>query len=244
MNSPLTRSIPVKGAYNVRDLGGYPIADSETLWRRVLRADALHRLDADDVALLIDAGVATVIDLRHDNELAEQPNPLAGHPAVSYHNVSLFADLAPTVTPGEDALLALYLKALDERGETIARVLTLIAEAKDGAVLFHCTAGKDSTGVIAALLLTIAGVETALIVEDYALTAQMIEPMIDELVEGARARGIDPERFMPFLASEPQTMALTIAHIETTHGSVAAYLRSIGLSDTTIARLRARLAGD
>ena len=106
MNSPLTRSIPVKGAYNVRDLGGYRIADTETLWRRVLRADALHRLDAEDVAMLIDAGVTTVVDLRHDNECAEQPNPLAGHPGVSYHNVSLFADLAPVSLRAKTPFLA------------------------------------------------------------------------------------------------------------------------------------------
>lgn len=244
MNSPLSRHIAIAGAYNIRDLGGYRTPDGETAWRRVLRADALHRLDAEGVASLVEAGVATVIDLRHNNECAEQPNPFARHHAVRYHNVSLFADLAPTAEPGEDALFVLYRKALDERCETIARVLTLIAEAGEGAVLFHCTAGKDRTGIIAALLLAIAGVETALILEDYALTAEMIAPMIEELVEGAKTRGIAAEGFMPFLAAEPATMAMTIEHIETTYGSMRGYLTRIGLSQDTIGKLAKRLSGD
>ena len=244
MSLPLNRHLPIKGTFNIRDLGGYTTAAGETRWRRVLRADGLHRVDADGVDSLVAAGVNTVIDLRHPGELATQPNPFNGHPQVHYHNVSLFDSLAPEPREGEDVLLSLYRLALDTRQDAIAEVLTFIAEAPEGAVLFHCTAGKDRTGIVSALLLAVAGVEAALIVEDYALTGEMIAPMIEEIVADAIARGADAERFRPLLASDPATMAATIAYLDETYGSPAVYLEKIGLSTQTIDRLRRRLTGD
>jgi protein-tyrosine phosphatase len=244
MHSQLNRHLPVKGTYNVRDLGGYAAQNGETRWRRMLRADGLHRLDATGMDTLVAEGVTTVIDLRHADELAAQPNPFGGNPAVRYHNVSLFDQLAPTTHEGGDLLLELYKLALDSRQPAIAEVLGIIADAPEGAVLFHCTAGKDRTGIVSALLLAVAGVEAALIVEDYALTGRMIAPMVEEIIADAAARGANVETFRPLLASEPQTMAETIAYLEQRHGSAESYLRQIGLSDGTIGRLRNRLVGD
>lgn len=193
---------------------------------------------------LVEAGVATVIDLRHPGELASQPNPFHANPAVRYYNVSLFDQLAPTPKPGQDLLLELYILALDTRQQALAEVLTLIAEAPQGTVLYHCTAGKDRTGVVSALVLSVAGVDTDLIVQDYALTAQMIAPMIEEMSAHAQAQGANVEYFRPLLASDPSTMVETIAYIERTHGSAVAYLERIGLSSQIIDRLRNRLLGD
>ncbi|RYG94163.1 MAG: tyrosine-protein phosphatase, partial [Alphaproteobacteria bacterium] len=192
MQPPYTRHLPVVGTYNVRDLGGYRAAMGETRWRRVLRADGLHRLDDAGMAVLVGEGVTTVIDLRHADELAHQPNPFEGNPAVRYHNVSLFDQLSPTPKPGGDLLLDLYKLALAERQDAIAAVLTTIAEAPEGVVLFHCTAGKDRTGIVAALLLGLVGVDADMIVEDYALTAGYLAPIMAEITAGAVARGADP----------------------------------------------------
>jgi protein-tyrosine phosphatase len=111
-------------------------------------------------------------------------------------------------------------------------------------VLFHCTAGKDRTGLIAALMLALAGVETAVIAEDYALTGPMIAPLLESFIADAAARGTDIEAFRPLLSCDPQTMAATLAFLIDNHGSVKAYLASIGLSDDTIDRLQARLTGE
>jgi protein-tyrosine phosphatase len=244
MQTQFERHLPVKGTYNVRDLGGYATADGQTQWRRILRADGLHRLDDEGMAALVDAGVVTVIDLRRADELAQQPNPLSGNDAVSYHNISLFEDLAPTAERTGDALYDLYVRALATRREAIAQILTLIAEAPEGAVLFHCTAGKDRTGIIAALTLALAGVESGVIEEDYALTGKMIEPLIAEIVEHAAARGVEMTTFMPMLACEPATMAATMAHIAAEYGSVDAYLMLIGMAPEAVAKLKARLVGE
>ncbi|SPP92457.1 MULTISPECIES: tyrosine-protein phosphatase [Bradyrhizobium] len=238
------RHLPIPGTFNIRDLGGYAAGSAETRWRRILRADGLHHLDAAGMTALTGEGVTTVIDLRHDHELQSRPNPFHGHPTVAYHNVSLFERLAPADMSVSDVLLDLYIQALTTRHGAISQVLTLIAEAPRGVVLFHCTAGKDRTGLVAALLLALAGVADATILDDYALTKLMIAPLLDRLIAEAEERDADLAALRPLLACEPQTMAATIAHILDNHGSVEAYLLAIGLSDATIARLKARLLED
>lgn len=246
MNAQFDRHLNIAGAYNIRDLGGYPAGSNQTQWRRVLRADALHRLDQAGVEALIEAGVRTVIDLRHEGELAQAPNPLSRDERVHYINVSLFENLAPQAMVADaktpvDMLLNLYLDALAQRQEAIRQVLTHIAQAGEGAVMFHCTAGKDRTGVIAALLLSVAGVDAETIRGDYALTKAAIAPMIEELVAGAKARGADVDGFMPLLACEPATMQAMLDHLEAQYGGAAAYLAGIGLDAALVARLRDRL---
>jgi protein-tyrosine phosphatase len=226
MDTQFTRHLPLAGTHNVRDLGGYPAAGGTTRWRRVLRADSLHKLDADGVAALIDEGLLTVIDLRQPQELDSHPNPFASHDGVRYHNVSLFERVIPPMD-ASDVLLEMYKLALSDRGEALRTILTAIAEAGDeGAVLFHCTAGKDRTGIVAALLLSLAGVDSDTIKADYAMTAALIA---------------DPASFQKLLAAEPATMAAFIAHIDDVHGGVEAYLASIGIGAEVQARLRARL---
>ncbi len=237
------RHLKLAGALNVRDLGGYAIAGGgSTQWGRVLRAASLHKLGRAELDWLAGRGLATVIDLRRAGELEEAPNPFSRFDGVAYHHVSLFDRLAPLDMVGStNRLLDLYRIALDERRAEFARVLTLIAEAPDGAVLFHCAAGKDRTGLVAAILLLIAGVDRDLIVEDYAMTGPLIAPMLDELVEQARQKGFDLAGFRELLTCEPATMAGALDALDTVHGGVEPYLARIGLSEETVRRLRLRL---
>ena len=242
------RHLPIKGTFNIRDLGGYETTDGVTRWRRLLRADGLHKLQPDGVDQLVSHGVVTVIDLRHASELEHQPNPFAERDGVDYHNVSLFENLAPP-TPENmpkddiDVLHELYVMALKERHDAILKILQIIADAPEGTVLFHCTAGKDRTGIIAALTLGLAGVDHETIVKDYALTEIMIAPIVDEIIAAVVARGGNAERMRPLLASKPETMQATLDHILENHGSIEAYLKDIGLDDGVKDRIRARLAG-
>ena len=240
MDTQPARHLPIAGTYNIRDLGGYATEGGQTRWRALFRADSLHRIDADGVATLVEYGVRTIVDLRQAQELEHQPNPLATHPGVRYHNVSLFDAVIPP--PGAaDVLLEMYKLALANRGPALNAILTAIADAEDGAVLFHCTAGKDRTGIVAALLLLVAGVDPDTIGRDYSVTAQMIAPMVDELIAGAKARGADVESFRPMLASNPKTMAAFLVHITDVHGGIAAYLDLIGVDAAAQQKLRVRL---
>jgi protein-tyrosine phosphatase len=241
------RLIALDGAHNVRDLGGYATGKGGlTRWRSILRGDALHALSEMDIGTLIEHGLTTVIDLRSEDEIAAQANPFTRNERVRYRNISLFGAMAPLemmagAMSGFD-MGHRYCRALDECQPAIADVLRQIADAPDGIVLFHCSAGKDRTGVISALLLANAGVEEETIIEDYALTATISGPLIALLRERAVRRGISPDIADVVLASEPASMVRAMQHLTETHGGVKAYLGAIGLDDAAIDRLASRLS--
>jgi protein-tyrosine phosphatase len=241
------RLIALDGAHNVRDLGGYRTHDGGlTRWHSIFRGDALHGLSEADIAVLCDHGLATVIDLRNAAEIAVEANPFDGHAQVRYVNTSVFSALAPVEMMAADYVAFdmgdRYCQALDKCQTAIADVLATIAAAPDGAVLFHCSAGKDRTGIIAALLLANAGVDETTIVEDYALTASVSGPLIANLRARALARGIPGELADIVLASAPHSMARALAHLDDAHGGVYRYLTRIGLSGAQVESLKGRLS--
>lgn len=241
MTTVFSRHIPVAGTYNVRDLGGYDTPNGRTAWRRLLRADGLHRLDQAGMDLLVETGVRTIIDLRHASELASQPNPFATNSSVRYHNISLIAELSPQLSNASVPLPQLYCRLIDRQQSMIAQVFELIAEAGEGTVLFHCTAGKDRTGLIAALLLGLVGVSEDHILTDYAQTAAFIAPMVDEVLQRITASDADFEKYRAFLASDRAFMEAALRHIEDAHGSIVAYLAAIGLDQRVLERVSMRL---
>lgn len=240
------RLIALTGAHNVRDLGGYETRDGGlTRWRSILRGDALHALSQDDIATLMAHGLSTVIDLRNPVEIAREANPFDGFDGVDYVNIPMFSALAPVeMMAAEQAGFDMghrYCLGLDACQKTIAEVLTTMAQAPDGVILFHCSAGKDRTGIIAALLLANAGVDDTTIVEDYALTGTISGPLIASLRERALTRGVAASLADIVLASEPESMRRALDHLQGKYGSVDGYLTRIGLDRATISRLRDRL---
>lgn len=223
------RHIRLDGAFNVRDLGGYPTArGGTTRWRSFLRADALHELTEQDVSTLLSIDLRTVIDLRSDAELAYQPSVFARHERVRYHHIPLFDGLAPA-----DFMLGLaetidlshrYIEAVDTCRPALLRVADTIAESDDGVVLFNCTAGKDRTGIVAAMLLALAGVAHEDIAADYALTGELAGPFIDRLTARALARGLEPTIAAKLLSSERSAMLSFMRHIEQQHAGFHNYL--------------------
>ncbi|UXN72333.1 tyrosine-protein phosphatase [Devosia sp. A8/3-2] len=148
------------------------------------------------------------------------------------------APIAMSETPFDMARR--YCDAPDKCGPQLTEVLRTIIAALQGIVLFHCTAGKDRTGIIAALLLLVAGVERNDIVADYALTAAA-DGLIDQLRERALSAGGRPEHVERVLASDAATMQAMLDHLETAHGGIDAYLARIGLSQAEVALLANRL---
>ena len=122
-------------------------------------------------------------------------------------------------------------------------ILTRIAQVPEGAVLFNCTAGKDRTGIIAALLLGVAGVSEAGILEDYVLTEQMIPDLVTEFLSISRANGGDVARYATLLESPADTMAKMLSHISQHYGSVQDYVLQTGVARADLSRLDSRLCG-
>jgi protein-tyrosine phosphatase len=172
------RLVTLVGAFNFRDLGGYRGRDGRaTRWGQLFRSDTLHELTQRDVEVLRSLGLATIVDLRTARELGHTGRgPLASEP-IAYRHLSVIKDgggggetVGAPATPGEE-LGERYLWYLDEGRPALVEALRLLTEPAHLPLVFHCAAGKDRTGVLAALVLDIVGVDPHLIVADYLITA-------------------------------------------------------------------------
>ena len=145
------RRIRLGKMLNLRDLGGYPASGGKTTrWGRMLRGDNPAGLSQADRDWLLERGITTVIDLRSPAEMEKLPDELAGQPGFAYRHLPLSGGVK---LPHEEELVGWGYFQILERKEEVRAVLAAIADAP-GGVLFHCMAGKDRTGCVAALLLT------------------------------------------------------------------------------------------
>jgi protein-tyrosine phosphatase len=239
------RHLPLEGAYNVRDIGGYGTVDGRTTrWGILFRADGLHRLPPDAQARLHAQGVKTVVDLRRSDELEAAPNVFAKSSQVTYHHMSLLIDKPPVVVENLRSLIDIYRIILDERQDQVRTVLSTFAAPEGLPGVVHCTAGKDRTGVIVALILGLCGVPHDTIVADYALTSTYLgEAFMEEARQRAVKRGFIWEQYQPMVTCPPENMEATLHHLDTTYGGFEAYADHIGFAEEQIRRLREALLG-
>lgn len=236
----INRKMEVAGAFNVRDLGGYPTGGGrETAWGRFYRADGLHAVTEAGRQALLDAGVRTIVDLRHAGELAASPNVFAGSDRIAYHHVSLI-NPASFAAVRVRSLAEMYIGLLDNGYASLRAILEALAGEADGSALFHCTAGKDRTGIVAGLLLDLAGVPPETIADDYAQTAANIAPIMGQLRAG-RPIGVPEEAYERFLGCDRDHMLEMLAHLHNRYGGAETYLLEAGLNADRLAILKARL---
>ena len=233
------RRLDLPRLLNARDLGGCPTLDGGvTRWRSLVRADDLAQLDTAGLRALTDLGIRTVIDLRWRAEAERHPSPIpAALPQVDYRRVSL---LTPTEDEwherSADATKELWnCVVLEQVRLELREVLAAIAAAAPGPLLFHCIAGKDRTGLVAALLLALADVGPAAIAHDYALSSVNLR---DGYLERYAHR--HPHEILAVLHC-PEEGAYNMLKFLAHAGGVRPYLRGIGLQSGEIATLRARL---
>jgi len=239
------RHLPLAGALNFRDLGGYPTTDGHTTrWRTVFRADGLHQLTDTDLETLRPVSLRTVIDLRTAAELDERGRfPVDAHP-VAYHHLSIIDQTwdpsAPFDTAGTPAefLHSAYRTMLDSGAEHFATAFQLLAGHDALPAVFHCAVGKDRTGLLAALLLGSLGVPRSVIVDDYALTQSSMDLLVERLRGDPDKASVLDQVPAVFFAADPAAMDLVIDDLETDHGSVRGYVRSLGVDDDVIEHLR------
>ena len=240
------RAIPVEGAYNVRDLGGYETSDGrQTRWRTLFRAADIHALSPSAQSTLVEAGVRTVVDIRGSQELVEAPSVFKDLSSVKYcpHNMTgdALIDRWGTVPVPADSsirLSTMYSTVLDQRGDMVKEILETVSQPGALPAVFHCTAGKDRTGVLAALLLGIAGVPRERIVEDYALSARFLYGSTVVPPDGSGASKFPPYEEYQAMWCPPAAMGLTLDHLDTKYGGADGYLRHIAVDDATLSRIR------
>ncbi len=239
------RIIGLAAVHNFRDLGGYPTSSGQTTkWRTLFRSDGLHRLrDAEDMAQVQQLGLRAVIDLRTEREQREQGIFPTEEIAVDFHHLSIVdVTWSDTETPEFDDevefLVWGYRDMLEIGSGRFADAMNVLAQANSLPAVFHCAAGKDRTGVLAALLLSSIGVDDAHICADYGLTQDAMQRTI------AWARIHRPEmaeRYasipQAYLAADPRAMQRILSELAQQHGSVRNYVREIGVADATVEAL-------
>ena len=240
---PYPRNLSFSSSYNFRDVGGYAGLDGRTVrWRRLFRSDALHRLKGADLETFEQLGVRTVIDLRRVFEV-EQHGRVPEADGLAYHNLVIHHIDWESVPFAEDLphdrwLADRYLNFIEDGREGIAAALGLIADPDAAPVVVHCMAGKDRTGVVCALTLSLLGVSDADIAEDYALTETAMASLTEYLLR------INPDAVQDkyHMFECPQNaMLYFLADLRERHGSVEKYAREIGVTGEQVAAMRDHL---
>jgi protein-tyrosine phosphatase len=242
--------IPLDGAVNARAV----------VPGVLLRSDNLQGLSARDLNVLVgEHRLEVVIDLRTDVEVAlEGPGPMTEvegvridhrslHPAVKHSEdlvagaVNPWAGLVDAELPGEDPVVRSYISYLHSRPDSVVAAVRAIAQS-DGSVLVHCAAGKDRTGVVVAIALDAVGVDRETIVEDYLVSRERIDAILERLCGSETYRsqleGHDPQDHAP----REGTMERFFELVDERFGGSAAWLEANGFSDDELRQLADRLA--
>ncbi len=223
--------LPLENTYNTRELGGYPTVDGVTAWHTFLRSDDLTNLSSHDLQFLSNYGVGVVIDLRSEQELHIAPHPKDS--PFRYYNIPLAGDHAVNLQFAEVSYAKFYAHMLREKQAEFREIFAILAE-EDDAVLFHCAAGKDRTGVLAALLLGSVGVAAADIIANYQTTRThlLANPLYEHYLEP----------LVELIRSDAQTMKATLNFLDEEFGGIPAYLLAIGVSASQLEQLRQKFS--
>jgi protein-tyrosine phosphatase len=215
--------LPLEGAQNARDVGGYPAASGRTTAPlRLLRTARLSELTGPDREYLASIGLRTVVDLRSGFEIERAPDAL-GLLDVEVYNTPPRLDAQDDAETLED----LYRLWTDESGDRFTAAFRALARPGGLPGLVHCTAGKDRTGILVALILELLGVDEKVIVEDY-------------LISNVALR-FDTGAPLANHRIEPRFMASLLAHVRQRYGGAEGYFRAFGATDEEIARMREEL---
>ena len=234
-----TDPVNLTGYVNFRDLGGHATPDGKVRTGHVYRSDSLAHVEPSDVVHLVEErGIVLVVDLRREHEVELAPLAALETAGVRVVHHSLIDPAVPPLQTNDlvDGTLAdRYVSILDTSGAQIVSVLRLIADDANHPMVFQCAAGKDRTGLVAAMVLGLLGVDDATITSDYAATAAVIDRLLARL--SARMAGREPPG-PRIMSAEADTMQTALDWIRQRHGSIEAYTRAHGLTGSEIAALR------
>jgi len=237
------RTLPLTTTFNFRDVGGYTGHEGRTVrWRRLFRSDSLHRLDNGDAEAFAALGVRTVIDLRRPHEVTRDGR-VPEYTGLGYRHIHPEHQDWDEI-PYEEALgVARYLANryhdLAEQGVAgISTAISVIADETNAPVVVHCVAGKDRTGVVCALTLSVLGVSDEDIATDYALSTEASE-RFTAFVRSRKIRVKEIPR--PYFSSPAEAMLLFLKELRERHGSPEGYLLAGGIRPEQLTSLRTHL---
>lgn len=254
--------LPLKGVSNVRDLGGMPAADGRCIRSgRLIRSGLLHHATKDDLATLAALPLDYVVDLRTDVEVSNDPDPAKELLPAHWEHLSVLSSSAVGITDDEElsSLLKNFSAYHDDASaqsirfypqilldghsiELWRRFFELLLANERGALLWHCTAGKDRTGLAAFLIEIALGVPQDLIMEDYLASNEFTQPLAEQLIHSLRHKVLAPktvEMIHVLYSVEASYLEAAVAGVLLRYGTLDAYLeQALGLDDSKVARLR------
>jgi len=258
-----SRHVPLQGASNFRDFGGYPAADGRTVrWRRLFRSDRLSELTAADYEALGAYGIRFVYDLRRDSEVSASPTRWQGEAGPELIRSPIFSDDSgrhmllrmsadgspPDADLARQVMIETYARMVSDPGAlaTLGGIFARLTASDAFPALFHCAAGKDRTGVTCALILMALGVARDDVVEDFMLTqryydaAAGLERNVSQVVDHA-GRGWSREALRPMFGVERAYIETALDLVHAAGGVEAFLIERLGVSSDGLERLREQL---
>ncbi|MCY3646398.1 MAG: tyrosine-protein phosphatase [Chloroflexi bacterium] len=251
--NPRVLDATVEGAVNLRDLGGYRTTDGSVVRTgRIYRSGMMHTITPAGLATLRDIlGLRTVVDLRNAQELeADGVSPFADYD-ITWRNAPIGGETVTTPEERRERVKAYvandvdwceaYVRMTDRNAPAFRDLFELMADTASAPLVFHCSGGRDRTGVGAALLLSSLGVDDETIALDYALTGDLLQPHVDCFERQMEAVGMTRESWARLLETSADAMRRFLVYLREEHNGAEAYLRDGGVSATTFTAARQHL---
>jgi len=250
--------VTIDGVLNVRDLGPYPTANPSLVTKPSLmyRSGEISGISEEGKSQLKSLGITHIFDLRSDPEMAKWQSPIPHIDGVEVIHTPVFKneDYSPEMMARRfklysanktEAFMELYTQIMDNAGPSFRAILHHIRDNPNSGCIFHCTAGKDRTGILAALLLKLAGVDDQTIAEDYALTRVGREPAREKIMARLRDEPLfasNNEAVLNMFSCRPDIMKAFLSLLEERYGGVERYLKGVvQLTDKDISTIRSNI---
>ncbi len=249
------RRLPLQGAVNFRDLGGYETTTGQRVrWGKVFRSDHLSNLTAHDIDFLQRMKLCCVCDFRTSTEARRRPDQFPGdgpgeHVHLPMDNLkSDPTDLFKKIERGDTSwltkefLIEGYILNIEEFAPVWGEVFKRLADPGCLPLVFHCTGGKDRAGTCAALILLAMGVPEKTVIYDHGLSNIYIRDVVEGIYAKFDAAGIDREKISPYFSAPRYCIEALLIHLRKKYGSTVGYLKSkAGVTEEMLKRIKEQL---
>jgi protein-tyrosine phosphatase len=240
------RVIPFENIFNFRDLGGYKARGGSTIvWRRVFRSGEMYSMTPADFKKLKEKlRIKTIIDLRSDFEIAKDGLGLISGSGIKHFQIPLIKDGGDKEGnirrySGHTNMGQFYVCLSGQKDYVtgIINALEIIAVKENHPLVFHCSAGRDRTGFLASILLSVLGVSGGRIEKDYCLSEPCIRNIVNQRKANPEIDDVNTGLPKYFWETVPASIALLLSTIKKEHGSVEKYLVNQGAEHSLVRRL-------